>query len=105
MENYMQNGGGVGYSYPVRNLLKSSNDTMTGGGTNEYKSYENLAIPIGLIHVSKHDLKSWKRGDATDLIDSEKFDAMFSAISGGFQTKRNVSKNNRARNNTTKKHG
>jgi hypothetical protein len=106
MEKYIQNGGGVGYSYPIQNLLKSSNNdpnVITGGGTKEYKSYENLAIPMGLIHVSKYDLKSWKKGGDVDFIDSEKFDAMFSMISGGSQTKRNVSKRNRVPRNNTKK--
>jgi hypothetical protein len=109
MENYIQNGGGSGYSYPIQNLLKSSNNDpniIKGGGTNEYKSYEHLAIPMGLIHVSNHDLKSWKRGDVAEFIDAGKFDAMFSSINGGGHAKRNVSKNNRAHhnNNYTKKH-
>jgi hypothetical protein len=55
MEHYVQNGGG-GFAYPVQLLLQSTDiqnsGIMTGGGSEkrEYKSYENLGIPIGLVH-------------------------------------------------------
>jgi len=108
MEKYVQNGGGGGYSYPVRNLLKNNADPalMTGGGSERnYASYENLAIPIGLINETfSRDLKSWKRCDLPGIIDDAIFDSMFSMVSEKGSTAKNISKKNRTlKTRTTRK--
>jgi hypothetical protein len=100
MEKYMQNGGGGGYSYPIRNLLKTNNTDpklMTGGGgERNYASYENLAIPMGLINEAfNRDLKSWKRCGVAGIIDDATFDNMFSMISEKARVNGNISKKNR----------
>jgi hypothetical protein len=109
MENYIQSGGGGSYGFPLQNLLKrSSNSTdgvIRGGGeTREYKSYENLAIPIGLVFSAEPGLKSWKRGGGEGWIDDVRFDAMFSMISGERMSRHNKSKKlSSSKHNITKK--
>jgi len=101
MEHYVQNGGG-GFAYPVQLLLQStdiqnSGIMMGGGGAEkrEYKSYENLGIPIGLIHESKCDLKSWKRAtESIGWLDDITFDSLFSLISESKVRSNNKSKKN-----------
>lgn len=110
MEQYLQNGGG-GFSYPVQLLLQSTDiqnsGIMKGGGSEkrEYKSYENLAIPIGLIHESKFNLKSWKRStESIGCLDDTTFDSLFSLISENKSRTNNKSKKNRdSKPRTTKK--
>ena len=87
MEHYTQNGGG-GFAYPVQLLLQSTDiqnsGIMTGGGSEkrEYKSYENLGIPIGLVHEYNSNLKSWKRAtESIGWLDDTTFDSLFSLIS------------------------
>ena len=98
----MQNGGG-GFAYPVQLLLQSTDiqnsGIMTGGGgggeKQEYKSYENFAIPIGLIHESKCNLKSWKRATGSiGWLDDTTFDSLFSLISESKVRSNNKSKKN-----------
>ena len=100
MEHYTQNSGG-GFAYPVQLLLQSTDlqnsGIMKGGGSEkrEYKSYENLAIPIGLIHESKCNLKSWKRAtESIGWLDDTTFESLFSLISESKVGYNNKSKKN-----------
>jgi hypothetical protein len=107
MENYTQNGGG-GYAYPVQMLLRSTNDgKITGGGSqSEYRSYENLAVPIGLVLQGSPGMKSWKSNEAQEWIDDERFNNLFSAIIDKGSRSHNRSKKESAeavKRNVTKK--